>query len=284
MSEDNFIEFEDGFYVDADYAESFRKAGLTSIDAVFDFQGDENLHKKNMAKHRTRLKFDLAGTGKTLFLKRYNRVPKITQIKNWLSRKHKAGTADYDRLPSRQLEPAGIATPKTIAYASQWGRIFEKRSFMFMENVENGVSLEEKLPEYFYDADYPSAHKLRCEFINKLADFTRRFHETGYRHRDYYLCHIFLVDGKDFCLIDMHRSFRPTLFCERYRLKDITQLHYSSPGDLISQADRLRFYLRYRGRQRVDETDRKFLRKVKRKAWNMAVRDVKYGREVPFAK
>lgn len=284
MSEDNFIKFEDGFFVDADYADSFRKLGLTSIDAVFNFQGDENLHKSNMAKYRSRLKFNLADMGKTLYLKRYNHVPKSTQIKNWVSRKNKASTADYDRLPTQELEPAGVSTPKTVAYGSQWGSIFEKRSFMFMENVEGGISLEEKLPEYFYDADFPSRHKLRCEFINKLADFTRKFHNTGYRHRDYYLCHIFLVDEKDFCLIDMHRSFKPGFFSKRYRLKDITQLHYSAPGDIISQADRLRFYLRYRGKDKPDDSDREFLRKVKRKAWRVAVHDIKHGRAVPFAK
>ena len=284
MSESNFIRFEDGFFVDADYADSFRKLGLTSIDAVFDFHGDENLHKSDMAKHRSRLRFHLADTGKTLFLKRYNRVPKITQLKNWLSRKSKASTADYDRLPSLELNPAGIGTPKTVAYGSQWGRIFEKRSFMFMENVSGGVSLEEKLPDCFCDVNIPSRHKLRCEFINRLADFTRKFHDTGYRHRDYYLCHIFLVDEKDFCLIDMHRSFKPSFFNERYRLKDITQLHYSSPGDLISQADRLRFYLRYRGKDKPDDSDRGFLRRVKRKAWSVALHDIKHGREVPFAK
>ena len=149
MSEDNFIRFEDGFFVDADYADSFGKLGLTSIDAVFDFQGDENLHKDNMAKHRSRLKFDITDMGKTLFLKRYNRVPKITQLKNWLDRKHKASTADYDRLPGSDLEPVGIATPKTVAYGSQWGSLFEKRSFMVMTEVA-GQSLEKKLRSLGY--------------------------------------------------------------------------------------------------------------------------------------
>lgn len=283
-SNDKFIKLQDGFFVDEQYAESFRKLGLTTIDAVFNFQGDKNLHKENMAKHRSRLKFELADTQKTLFLKRYNNVPKITQLKNWLSRNNKASTADYDRLPPQELKLAGIDAPKTIAYGSEWDGLFEKRSFMFMENVENGISLEEKLPEYFYDLNYPSRHKLRCEFINKLADFTRKFHDTGYRHRDYYLCHIFLVNENNFCLIDMHRSFKPGLSSKRYRLKDLTQLHYSSPGDLISQADRLRFYLRYRGKKKADDTDRKFLRKVKRKAWQVAMHDIKHGREVPFAK
>lgn len=284
MTPDNFIKFQDGFFVDKEYAEPFRKLGLTSMDAVFDFQGDENLHKANIAKYRSRLKFQLADLNKTLFLKRYDNPPKLTQLKNWLSRQNKASTADYDRIPPQELKASGIDAPKTIAYGSEWAGIFEKRSFMIMENIENGVSLEEKLPECFYDLTLPSSHKMRCEFINKLADFTRKFHDTGYRHRDYYLCHIFLVNEKDFCLIDMHRSFTPGFLSERYRLKDITQLHYSSPGDIISQADRLRFYLRYRGKDRPDESDRKFLRKVKAKAWRVALHDIKHERVVPFAR
>jgi len=284
MTCNDFIKFEEVFFVHPDYADAFRKLGLTTIDAVFDFQDAENLHKSNMAKHRSRLKVQLPEMNKTLFLKRYNRIPKVKQIKNWLDRKQKASTADYDRLPGEYLTPAGIATPKTVAYGSQWSGPFETRSFMFMENIKGGVSLEQKLPEYFTDFNYPDRHKLRCEFINKLADFTRKFHETGYRHRDYYLCHIFLVDEKDFCLIDMHRCFKPGVTSERFRIKDITQLHYSSPGDLISQADRLRFYLRYTGKKMLDESDRRFLGKVKKKAWSMAIRDVKYNREVPFAK
>ena len=82
----------------------------------------------------------------------------------------------------------------------------------------------------------------------------------------------------------MQRSFKPFVFSERYRLKDITQLHYSAPGDCISQADRLRFYLRYSGKPKLDRSDRKFLGKVKSKAWRIAVHDIKHGREVPFAR
>ena len=141
MTPDNFINLQDGFYVDKEYAESFREIGLTSIEAVFNFQGDENLHKANIAKHRSRLKFELGDLNKTLFLKRYDNPPKFTQLKNWLSRKHKASTADYDRLPSHQLEPAGIATPKTIAYGSQSPNFeYSPPSFFSSSSTKNGTT------------------------------------------------------------------------------------------------------------------------------------------------
>ncbi len=148
MGHENFVKFEDGFFVENAYAESFRKMGLTSIDAVFEFQGDENLSKSNLAKHRSRIRFELPDLNKTLFLKRYNRVPVLAQIKNWVSHWQRGSTSDFDRLPTEELKAAGIAAPKTISFGEQWGRVFEKRSFIFMEKVKNGISLEEKLPGF----------------------------------------------------------------------------------------------------------------------------------------
>jgi len=283
MKQDDFVRFENGFFVHPEYADTFRGMGLTSIDAVFKFTGDENLSKSNLAKHRSRIRFKLPQFNKTVFLKRYNKVPIIAQLKNWINHLQRTSTSDFDRLPVEQLKPAGIAGPRTIAYGAEWGKFFEKRSFMFMEKIENGISLEEKLPDCFCNEPC-SRLKERCDFINALADFTKRFHDTGFRHRDYYLCHIFLVGARDFCLIDMQRSFKPLFFSERYRIKDITQLHYSAPGDIISQSDRLRFYKRYAGKTRLDKSDRKFLKKVRSKAWRVAMHDIKHNREVPFAR
>jgi len=282
MSVDNFVELSKTCHVHPDYAESFRKAGLSGIEAVFEFSGDENLVKENLASHRSRIKFTLAGFKKGLFLKRYNRVPAGAQIKNWLCHRRRASTAAFDYMPGKELSCYGISTPKTVAFGDQWAGLFEKRSFMVMEEID-GCSLEDKLPACFYDNKSAANHRRRCEFITKLADFVKAFHDTGFRHRDLYLCHIFLSGDDVFHLIDMHRAFKPQILSERYRLKDITQLHYSAPGRLISQADRVRFYLRYFGKSKLDAGDRRFLRKLKSRAWRMALHDMKHSRPVPFA-
>lgn len=282
MPAEDFIELSNTCYVDAEYAEAFRGAQLTTIEAVFDFQGDANLVKENLARHRTRIKFTLPGTLAAFFLKRYNRVPIMYQLKNWLCHRKIASSAAFDYLPASQLAQHGIPTPKTIAYGYEWCGLFEKRSFMVMSAIE-GHSLEEQLPACFDDAKSEESYRLRCRFIDKLADFVRAFHDTGFRHRDLYLCHIFVTCEDKFHLIDLHRAFKPGLLSERYRLKDLTQLHYSSHGRVISQPDRLRFYLRYRGKTKLDASDRRFLRKIKSKAWKMALHDMKHSRPVPFA-
>lgn len=283
MSEQNFIKVAEGFFADCDYAQPLAEIGLDCIDAVFSFVGDRNLAKGNLAKHRTRIQFTLSATGGICFLKRYDSPPPFDQMRNWLDHLRRASTAAYDRLPVGQLNAAGIKTAKVIAYGEQWAGLFEKRSFIVTEEIPNAHSLEQRLPEYFYDTCPSENVDRKRRFIEKLADFAKQFHETGLRHRDFYLCHIFMTADEEFYLIDLQRTFKPVLFDKRFRIKDIAQLYYSAPGNVVSRADRLRFYRRYTGRKKLTRSDRFFIGRLKARAWRMADHDIKHGRDVPFA-
>jgi hypothetical protein len=85
-------------------------------------------------------------------------------------------------------------------------------------------------------------------------------------------------------LIDLARAFKPMLFRERFRVKDIAQLHYSAPGKYFSRTDRLRFYLRYAGQNKLTAKDKAFIRKIMKKTKSMAQHNIKHGRAVPFTK
>ena len=283
MDSSKFTKASEGFFVDADFVEAFHKKGLTSTDAVFNFSGGEKLSKSNLAKHRSRIQFDLDEAGVTLFLKRYERPSVVSQLKNWSSHHQRASTASFDRTPARQLLQAGIKTPKIVAYGEEWGQVFEKRSFIITQKIPNGQSLEKKLPDFFYNSGPAENVQNKRKFINDLADFVRRFHETGFRHRDLYFAHIFLTIREEFFLIDLQRAFKPVLFKERFRVKDIAQLYYSAPGQYFSRSDRLRFYLRYAGVDKLKFRDKFFFKRVKARAWRMADHDIKNGRPVPFA-
>jgi heptose I phosphotransferase len=190
----------------------------------------------------------------------------------------------YDVLPCAALNRAGIGTYQVIAYGGRWNGIFEEKSFAILLEIPNAQSLEKQLPDCFTQPDSPAVRQSRIAFINRLADFVRRFHECGFCHRDLYLCHIFRNDNDDLALIDLQRAFQPRLFRSRWIRKDLTQLYYSSPGDIISQTDRLRFYLRYTQKKTLTNIDRSFIRKLKRKVWRMADREIRRGNQVPFAK
>ena len=180
-----------------------------------------------------------------------------------------------------RLMAAGINTPHAIAWGEQWGPVFERRSFLITEEVADSRSLESRLPPCFTGPLTQEKRQARRDFLGRLASFIRRFHETGYRHRDLYLSHIFYSDGSGFCLIDLARAFRPILQ-RRFQVKDIAQLHYSAPATAVTRADRLRFYLAYVDHCRLLAQDKAFIRKVVRKAHQMARHNRKRRNRIPF--
>jgi len=289
----NFIEMSKGFFVDSGYETTFRELGLTSLDAVFSFNAGRNLSKDNLASYRNRLQFDVdipecptvdipECPTTTLFLKRYDCPPLLAQLKNCLSYRQIIPLALSDFNTTEKLSTENINVPKVIAYGCQKGVFLEKRSFIITEKIPNAESLEKKLPEYF-DAPATSENlKLRRNFLTQLAEFIKKFHQTGFRHRDLYLCHIFHTNTGQFYLIDLARTFKPLLFTNRFKIKDIAQLHYSAPAKYFSKDDRLFFYLAYAGRNKLNAKDKKIIAKVKRKARRMAKHDQKHGRNAPF--
>jgi hypothetical protein len=253
------------------------------MDAVFAFSGGQDLHKSNLAAYRSRRQFTLPD-GTVVFMKRYHRPPVSLQIRNWLSHGRRHCLALFDIAPGIDLAPAGISTPKVIAWGQEWSRGFEKRSFVMTRQLpDRAAALEKTLPACF-ESPSKASFRERKAFLKKLADFAQRFHETGYRHRDFYLAHIFMTAQESLYLIDLTRAFRPRLLSGRYRIKDLAQLHYSAPGRTIHCTDRLRFYKYYANCTTLSPSDKRLIRAVQTKAWKMAHHDIRHGRPVPFAK
>jgi hypothetical protein len=272
------------FWISPDFADDLKAMGLDSFESVFAFQGGKDLIKKELTSWRSRTEFVLPAKNIRCFLKRYDHPPVSVQFRNWLDHGKRAMTAEYDVLPCLPLSHSGIGTYQPIAYGGRWNGFWEDKSFAILREIPDARSLENKLPDCFTLPQSGQNHKERQDFIDHLADFARRFHETGFCHRDFYLCHIFRSSDNTLSLIDLQRAFVPKWFKSRWILKDLSQLYYSSPGDIISRTDRLRFYLRYAQKEALTDRDRKFIRKLKRRVWSMADRDIRRGKEVPFAK
>ncbi|MGA1980181.1 MAG: lipopolysaccharide heptosyltransferase II [Sedimentisphaerales bacterium] len=282
-AEQKFTEISESFFCDKDYKTGLGELGLTSINAVFSFNATQNLTKDNLPKHRSRLRFEINSPPAMLYLKRYDSPPILVQLGNWLSARRRISCGLFDFEPTTKLTAAGINTPKIISYGEQWGIFFEKRSFIITEKIPDAESLERRLPDCFNAPATIENLKLRRNFIARLAAFVKKFHETKYCHRDLYLSHIFYGDDGRFYLIDLARTFKPALFVERFRIKDIAQLFYSARRRYFSETDRLRFYLGYTGHNRLTGKDKVFIRKVINKTRRMARHDVRRGRAVPFA-
>lgn len=264
------VEISPNFTVRSDFVDCFKQLGLESMDDIFNFAQGKSLTKPNLASFRERIVFDTQNPKTTLFLKRYQNIPKLNQLKNWLARRKKISAMACDHQPAEELRKLGINTPRTIAFGQQWRGLFEKRSFIITEKIPDSSSLEEKLP------------KNRKNFIENLAAFVRKFHNTGFRHRDLYLCHIFCDSRGQFTLIDLNRVFKPLLFSKKYLIKDLTQLYYSAPGDIVTKTDRLRFLLAYLQKDKLSKQDKLLIKKIKSKARQMVKHDKKHNRTAPF--
>jgi len=282
MTEQRFIETSQSFFVESDYVKAFEKLGLTSFDALFSYDSGKDPGGSSLPQYRSRLEFKTSDPEKTLYLKRYNHPDALTQIKNWFWHNTRKSMMSFDLEPADDLARADIKTPKTVSYGEQWGVFLEKRSFIITEELHNAQPLEQKLPDCFKDISKTENLIRKRNFIAQLGQFARKFHVTGYRHRDFYLAHIFYSDDGTFYLIDLQRAFKPRILAERFRMKDISQLYYSAPGSAFSMTDRLRFYKSYAGKKILNARDKAFIRKVVRKAHRIARRESKYGRLVPF--
>lgn len=281
-----FTETSNSFFIDPVYVSALSALGLNSIDAIFSFNQAKNLNKKNLAPFRSRLQFEVTlpetSIPVTLFLKRYDNPPIWNQLKNWFGLRSRKSCSSIEFETAQQLTEAGINTPKTVARGTQWGTIFEKRSFIITEKIPDAEALERKLPDYFNRPDTVENLKRRREFIAQLARFIKKFHKMNYRHRDLYLSHIFYSDNGNFYLIDLARAFQPLIFNRRFQIKDIAQIYYSAPGKYFSSTDRLRFYINYTGWHKLTTTDKDFIRKVIKKAKQIQQHDKKHGRDAPY--
>lgn len=264
------------FFVEPAYKAVLEKLGLSSFDSVFAFEAGKNLAKDNLASHRSRLELQITSPATTLFLKRYDKPPILVQLKNCLAAKKRTSCAYAEANAARNLQALGVNVPRMVAWGeSRRAGIFERRSFVIIEKIPDGVSLERSLPEFFNGQPTPDTRKSRRRFIRDLAAFVRKFHDTGYRHRDLYLCHIFRVPDGRFFLIDLARAFKPTLFDARYLVKDLAQMNYSAPVQYFSSTDRMRFYIAYTARPKLTSQDKTFVKKIIQKTGRIARHDSK---------
>jgi len=286
MKENKHIEISKRFYIEPAYVDEFKRLNLSSIEQVFSFTKGKDLAKENLADFRSRLQLvaqpENVQQPVTLFLKRYIKPPALAQVKNWYYRKGHISLGKAEVQTAETLREAGINTPKTVAFGEKWVRIFERGSFTITEKIPDAEALERQLPEYCTKLADKENIRLKRDFINRLAQFVKKFHETGFRHRDLYFSHMFYDNGGNFHLIDLSRTFRPTILSERFRRKDLAQLFYSAPGKNFTRTDRLRFYLAYCGRTKLTKKDKTLIRTIIKKVKKMARHDRKQGRTVPF--
>lgn len=206
-----------------------------------------------------------------VYVKRYARTDlkaqwdRIRRQSTWHSR------AWWEFLQAQRLAEGYIPTPEPIGLAEEMSGWFERRSVVLLAAVDGDA----------FDRVWAEAVRLgapitrglaRHDLTVRLARFVAAFHQTGFCHRDLYLCHIFVdldLAGRrppHFTLIDLARTLQPCVWRMRWIIKDLSQLDSSARQIGATRADRLRFLRAYLGLQRGSPRVRWYARRIVRKS------------------
>jgi len=174
-----------------------------------------------------------------------------------------------------RLKDLEIDTMTVAAYGIRGRNPATKHSFIVTEALPTETSLEDFCADW---KDNPPRTlkqiRLKRWILNKVVETARVIHENGANHRDFYLCH-FLLDAhfesnnqvspdSKLYLIDLHRIQMRRKTPERWAVKDIAGLYYSSKDIGLNKRDLLRFIKLYRGKplREILRTEMSFWRKV----------------------
>ena len=177
-----------------------------------------------------------------------------------------------------RLKDLEIDTMTVAAYGIRGRNPATKHSFIVTEALPTETSLEDFCGTW---KDNPPRTlkdiRLKRWILNKVVETARVIHENGANHRDFYLCH-FLLDAhfeqddqisasSKLYLIDLHRIQLRRKTPERWAVKDIAGLYYSSKEIGLTKRDLLRFMRLYRGKslREIMRTEMNFWRKVERR-------------------
>ena len=249
------------------------------LDQAFAMQGE--IFRDVAGRRTLRVQLD----ERWFFLKVHPGVGWGEIVKNWVQFKRPVLGAENEYLACRDLESLGIRAPRVAAFAQSNAIAPYRRSFVLCDELADHINLEDVAAQWVQTP--PTALQLRALLI-AVAKFARRFHEAGFIHRDFYLCHL-LIHENDFHgldaavpelgVLDLHRARRFERIPERWLKRDLAALLFSSMDLTSSQFSWLRFIRIYSGRPLAQEFAERgaFWREVKARADGLYAQGLRKG-------
>lgn len=231
---------------------------------------------------RRTLRFELGGRG--YFLKLHQGVGWGEIAKNLLQLRLPVVGASNEYHAIRALEKLSIDTLAVAGYGKRGVNPATQLSFLITDELTGVESLEDFCGRW---PEHPPTFALKHALILRLADISRRLHDGGINHRDFYLCH-FLLDVRTpvtaanlaahpLYLMDLHRAQIRARVPRRWLIKDLGGLYYSALHAGLTKRDVFRFMRAYSGLplRRLLRSQAALWRSVRDRARRIYVRD--YG-------
>lgn len=206
---------------------------------------------------------------KAYFIKQHRGVGYSEIFKNLFQLKWPVISARNEWRALQMLQKLGVPVPRVAGYGERGFNPAHRESFILMEALAPVQSLEE-LCAHWQTAAPGAGFKHRL--IQEVARMARTMHQQGINHRDFYICH-FLLDQANkrstprLFLIDLHRAAMRATVPERWLIKDLAGLYFSSLDAGLTQRDRFRFMKHYRKQSLRDilRHENEFWMKVKKR-------------------
>lgn len=176
-------------------------------------------------------------------------------LKNLLTGSWPVTGASTEWKAIERMEHIGISTLKIAGKGQRGWNPARRESFLLTEAMHDVISLED-LTRDWMGLEGKQKTQLKYHLIHQVADITRRLHQAGLNHRDYYLCHFLVRDRNwrlwdlqesiEVFLIDLHRMQERRKVPTRWRIKDLGGLLFSALDCPLTDRDLLRFLRIYR--------------------------------------
>ncbi len=254
-----------GVLVNKDFLSFLDHYSLTTFD---DFMNLKGTIAKNVVRERSTQRVDLGQ--RTIYVKKHTFAGIRETLENLLRFRLPPGALDEWRA-ILAFQAKGIPTMVPISAGRRsflWW--LEKESFLVTADLGHASRLDFYLQERF---TFPCRGELlarKRRILARLADLTRRMHNSGLNHRDYYLCHIFVDKEEELYVIDLHRVDIRKKVGRRWLVKDLAALLFSSLEVPVTRGERLAFYKRYMRINKLSPVDKDLIRRVVRKCARIA--------------
>ena len=252
-------------FINKDFSELLDALDLACFDDLMRLEG---MVVKSAVRERSTQRLDLEGV--TVYIKKHF-FPGIREIlKNFLGFKFPLGALnEWRALLAFHAHNIPTMIPICAGRKPFLWRI-DKESFLLTGDLGDTTRLNDFLK---VNGVTPCRGKLLEEkrgILKNLADITRRMHNAGMNHRDYYLCHILVDNRQRLYVIDLHRVNTRDKVGKRWMVKDLAALLFSSLEVPVTDGQRLAFYKRYMQINRLSADDKMLIRLIVKKCHKIA--------------